>query len=310
MDPLMTLTRLPMPAITDVDFDLIYGGRIMPVNAGIGLNTDPEATGWAAARQVAARDTGGVVTPARATIDAYGFASVRREAGDLEPDLEADATLALRQAPGAGHALANRPQWGLDLRRRIAAGGRRLQGMLEYCEDHVRGDEAIAARRRELDVPFATSMCTTSYGDIPGSIVRHSENTILADHHFWGGLRATHELSRIATTFGRGLSTHSNSHVGISMAAMTYLAAAMPTLTHACDMHCPWPSDELLTGGKLPIEGGCPRLTRESGLGVTLDAEALARLHQACLDCGLVDRDGAAEMRKKEPDWAFMPVRY
>jgi hypothetical protein len=69
-------------------------------------------------------------------------------------------------------------------------------------------------------------------------------------------------------------------------------------------------SDELSTGGKLPIGGGCPQVTREPGLGVTLDPEALARLHQACLDCGLVDRDDAVEMRENKPDRALMPVRY
>ena len=42
----------------------------------------------------------------------------------------------------------------------------------------------------------------------------------------------------------------------------------------------------------------------------TLDHAALARLHQAYLDCGLTDRDDAIEMRTKEPDWAFLPVRY
>ena len=51
-------------------------------------------------------------------------------------------------------------------------------------------------------------------------------------------------------------------------------------------------------------------MTREPGLGITLDQAELARLHQAYLDCGLTDRDDAIEMRKKEPDWAFMPVRY
>ena len=38
--------------------------------------------------------------------------------------------------------------------------------------------------------------------------------------------------------------------------------------------------------------------------------QPLARLHQQSLDCGLTDRADAIEMRKKEPDWAFMPVRY
>jgi glucarate dehydratase len=94
------------------------------------------------------------------------------------------------------------------------------------------------------------------------------------------------------------------------MAAMTHLAAATPTLTYACDTHYPWQDDELIAGGKLPIEGGCVRVTREPGLGIALDRDALARLHRQYLDCGLTDRDDEAEMRKMDPRWTFVPVRY
>jgi glucarate dehydratase len=103
---------------------------------------------------------------------------------------------------------------------------------------------------------------------------------------------------------------HSNSHVGISLAAMTHLAAATPMLTYACDTHYPWQADELLVGGKIAIEDGCVRVGRTPGLGITLDRAALARLHQQYLDAGLTDRDDEVEMRKIEPDWRFMPVRY
>lgn len=276
----------------------------------LGFGTDPGATGWAAARQAEALDAEGVAAQARAMIDAYGFESVKLKAGILDPDLEVDTMLALRQALGPKVPLRIDPNGAWTPATALRC-GERLRGTLEYYEDPVRGQEAMAALRREMrDMPFATNMCTTSYTDIPGSIAKHSEDIILTDHHFWGGLRATLELNRVATTFGRGLSMHSNSHVGISMAAMTHLAAAMPTLTYACDTHYPWQSDELLVGGKLPIEDGCARVSREPGLGVTLDRAALARLHQAYLDCGLTDRDDAIEMRKKQPDWAFMPVRY
>ena len=83
-----------------------------------------------------------------------------------------------------------------------------------------------------------------------------SEDIILSDHHFWGGLRATLELARICRTFGRGLSMHSNSHVGISLMAMTHLAAAIPNLTYACDTHYPWQSEEVIQGGRVPFEDG------------------------------------------------------
>lgn len=276
----------------------------------LGFDTDPNAIGWAAARQAAALDPEGIVAQARAMIDAYGFESVKLKAGILDPELEVDSILALRKALGPRVPLRIDPNGAWTPATALRCGNR-LQGTLEYYEDPVRGQDGMAALRREMgDMPFATNMCTTSYGDIPGSIAKHSEDIILTDHHFWGGLRATLELSRVASTFGRGLSMHSNSHVGISMAAMTHLAAATPMLTYACDTHYPWQNDELLAGGKLPIEGGCARVTREPGLGITLDHDALARLHQAYLDCGLTDRDDAIEMRKKEPDWAFMPVRY
>ncbi len=109
-------------------------------------------------------------------------------------------------------------------------------------------------------------MCTTSFEDIPGSVALGSEDIILSDHHFWGGLRATLELARICRTFDRGLSMHSNSHVGISLMAMTHLAAAIPNLTYACDTHYPWQSEEVIQGGRVTFE--------EGGVRVPLDARS------------------------------------
>ena len=74
------------------------------------------------------------------------------------------------------------------------------------------------------------------------------EQIILGDHHFWGGLRASVELARICRTFGRGMSMHSNSHLGISLAAMAHLAAAVPNLTYACDTHYPWQCEDVIAG--------------------------------------------------------------
>jgi glucarate dehydratase len=276
----------------------------------LGFGTDPRATGWAAARQDSALDPDGIVAQARAMVGEYGFESIKLKNGILDPDLEVDAMLALRKAFGPAMPLRIDPNGAWTPATALRC-GQRLQGTLEYYEDPVRGQDQMAALRRQLPgLPFATNMCTTSFADIPGSIAHHSEDIILTDHHFWGGLRAVLELNRIASTFGRGLSMHSNSHVGISFAAMTHLAAATPTLTYACDTHYPWQSDELLKGGKLPIEGGCARVTRAPGLGIEIDRDALARLHRQYLDCGLTDRDDAVEMRKVEPAWQFMPVRY
>jgi glucarate dehydratase len=275
----------------------------------LGFGTDPAATGWPAARQRAALDPAGIVAQAQAMVDAFGFESIKLKAGILDPDLEVDAILALRDAFGPAMPLRIDPNgaWTHETALRC---GQRLSGVLEYYEDPVRGQDGMARLRKELAMPFATNMCTTSYNDIPGAVTAHSEDIILTDHHFWGGLRATLELSRVASTFGRGLSMHSNSHAGISLAAMTHLAAATPALTYACDTHYPWQDDDLLVGGPIPIRNGCVRVSSEPGLGIALNPEALARAHQAYLDFGLTDRDDEVEMRKVEPDWKFLPVRY
>jgi glucarate dehydratase len=159
-------------------------------------------------------------------------------------------------------------------------------------------------------MPFATNMCTTSYNDIPSAIQHHSEDIILTDHHFWGGLRSTLELSRVASTFGRYLSMHSNSHAGISFAAMTQLAAATPNLCYACDTHYPWQTDDLLLGGPVTISNGEVSVSRAPGLGIAINQDALARAHQAYKDGGITDRDDELAMRKVQPDWTFKPVRY
>ena len=69
---------------------------------------------------------------------------------------------------------------------------------------------------------------------------------ILSDHHYWGGLAASRDLGRICEIWGLGLSMHSNSHLGISLAAMTHLAAATPNLTYDCDTHAPWQTAEVI----------------------------------------------------------------
>jgi glucarate dehydratase len=78
-------------------------------------------------------------------------------------------------------------------------------------------------------------MCTTAFEGLPGSIRLGSENIVLCDHHYWGGPRASLDLARICHIFGRGLSMYSNSHLGISLAAMTHLGGAIPNLMFACD---------------------------------------------------------------------------
>ena len=292
-----------------VDFSAYLFYKYEGAGGALGFGTDPNATGWAAARQKAALDPAGVVAEAQAMCDAFGFQSIKLKGGAFPPDEEADAILAMYEAFGPGTPLRLDPNaiWSVETSVRI---GERLKGILEYYEDPCRGQAQMGEVGRRTGIPMATNMCTTSFADIPGSVQHHSEDIILSDHHFWGGLRATVELSRICQVFGRGLSMHSNSHVGISLAAMAHVAAAIPNLTYACDTHYPWQSDEVIVGGKLQFEEGALVISNEPGLGVELDRVALAKLHQQYLDCGLTERNDEIEMQKVEPGWKFQALRW
>jgi len=292
-----------------VDFSAYLFYKYAGAGGALGIGTDPNATGWAAARQKAAIDPAGVVAQAQGMRDAFGFKSIKLKGGAFPPDEEADAILAMYEAFGPGTPLRLDPNaiWSVETSVRI---GGRLKGILEYYEDPCRGQAQMGEVGRRTGIPMATNMCTTSFDDIPGSVQHHSEDIILSDHHFWGGLRATVELSRICRVFGRGLSMHSNSHVGISLAAMAHVAAAIPNLTYACDTHYPWQSDEVIVGGKLQFDDGALVVSNEPGLGVELDRAALAKLHQQYIDCGLTNRNDEIEMQKVQPDWKFQALRW
>ena len=168
----------------------------------------------------------------------------------------------------------------------------------------------MAAVRKSVKLPLATNMCTTSFGELPGSIRTASEDIILGDHHYWGGLRSSMELAAICRTFGRGLSMHSNSHAGISLIAMTHLAATVPNLTYALDTHYPWQNEDVIVGGRRRFEDGSMPLPSGPGLGVELDRTALARLHANFQRCGLTERDDEIEMQKVSPGWKFKATRW
>ncbi len=274
-----------------------------------GFERDSAATGWFAARQEAALDADGIVAQAQAMIERYGFQSIKLKGGVFEPGVEVDSILALREAFGPDMPLRLDPNaiWRVDT---AIAAGRRLEGVLEYYEDPVRGQENMSAVAKALHIPLATNMCTTSFDDLPGSVQHNSEAIILSDHHFWGGFRASLDLARFCRVFGRGMSMHSNSHLGISLAAMVHLAAATPNLSYDCDTHYPWQDGHDLLLEPLPFDEGAIAAPSLPGLGIEVDRDRLGALHQQYLACGLTKRDDEVEMQKIEPGWRFQATRW
>lgn len=273
------------------------------------FGTDLNATGWDAARQASALNPTEIVAQAKAMCKEFGFQSIKLKGGVFEPRQEVDAIFALHEAFGKNTPLRIDPNalWTVETSIKY---GKEMEGVLEYLEDPCRGQENMAAVRKALKTPLATNMCTTSFEDIPKSYSLGSEDIILSDHHFWGGLQDSMKLAAICQTFGRDLSMHSNSHLGISLAAMVHLGAAIPNFSYALDTHYPWQSDEIIVGGRMKFEDGAVAVPTGPGLGVELDRVALAKLHENYKKCGLTKRNDEVEMQKVQPDWKFKSTRW
>ena len=250
-----------------------------------------------------------LVAQARRMIGEYGFQSIKLKAGALPPAQEADGILALARAfPGVPLRIDPNGNWSVATSLAIVD---RLRGVLEYYEDPAPGLEGMAAVANACDVPLATNMVVTDFNEFRRNVeLGCPVKVVLSDHHYWGGLRATQRLSTMCQTFGLGLSMHSNSHLGISLVAMTHLAASVPHLSYACDTHYPWQDDEVVTGGRLLFEAGALKVPTTPGLGVTIDPTALARLHDNYLRCGIRHRDDLAQMRKYDPSFTGQQPRF
>ena len=261
-----------------------------------------------------------LVAQVKKMIARYGFSSVKFKAGVLDPELEIETVklmyqefgpdVPLRIDPNSAWTVATSVHVGKSLAVELSGGG--------YLEDPTAGIDGMAAVRKQLlemgiDVPLASNVAITSFGDIPPSVASDAVQIILCDHHYWGGMRRVQQLAKLAETFKIGLSMHSNSHLGISLMAMAHVAAATPHLTYACDTHYPWQTekDEVVSGGRIEIRDGCVLIPEKPGLGVDLDYDQLLRGKERYQRVPYRKRDDEAEMRKHvDPSWKRVLPRW
>ncbi|HEU4752123.1 MAG TPA: enolase C-terminal domain-like protein [Armatimonadota bacterium] len=253
---------------------------------------------------------GAMVEQARRLVREHGFEALKLKGGVLPPDEEVETIRALRREFGPDFRLRHDPNaiWSVETSIRVT---RELEGELEYMEDPTWGVEGMARVRAAVSTPLSTNMCLTGFEDFPENIRLGAVDVVLSDHHFWGGLRATQEMGRICRTWGLGVSMHSNSHLGVSLAAMLHAAAATPHLTYACDTHYVWLEEDILEGGKVPFRGGQMSVPDGPGLGIRVDEDQVARMAEAYRRCGLTRRDDVGYMRRKyDPTWEALRPRW
>jgi glucarate dehydratase len=237
--------------------------------------------------------------------DRFGFRVFKLKGGVLKPEVELDAMRAMASKLGSGSLLRIDPnaRWRLETALRI---GKELRGSpLEYYEDPVRGQADMAEVRSATGLKMSTNMCVTRFEHIPDALRLKPIDVLLVDHHHFGGFAGCIALGPIADTAHWTLSQHSNSHSGLTMAAMIHLAATIPQLTMASDTHYPWlPADaDIIQGPKLPIVKGQMAIPVGPGLGVSVDYDRLGRANEVYRKCGMTGRDDASLIKRIEPGW-------
>lgn len=250
-----------------------------------------------------------MVDEARRMVEEFGFRSLKVKGGVLTPAEEIETVRALRaEFPLLPIRIDPNAAWTVDV---AVAVGEALEGDLEYLEDPVAGTAAMAEVARRVKMPLATNMCVTAFDDIPRAVQEGAPQVILSDHHFWGGLHRSVELDTLCATFGLELSMHSNTHLGISLAAMTHFGSVARSLAYSCDTHTPWQTEDVLTEGtRLRFDQGAVRTPEGPGLGVDVDEDAVARLHQQWIACGVRTRDDVSPMRAVDPTWTGQVPRF
>ncbi len=261
-----------------------------------------------------------MVKQAEQMIAKYGFRDIKLKAGVLDPEIEIETIRQLRARFGAGMPLRIDPNCAWSVETSVYVGQSLAKELSASCclEDPAAGMDGMAQTRAKLlaagvPTPLASNVAVTSFTDIPEAVRTGAVQIVLSDPHYWGGLQQMQHLGKVCRTFGLGLSMHSNTHLGVSLMAMTHAAAATPHLTFACDTHYPWQSekDEVVAGGRVPIVDGCVRIPAKPGLGVELDYDQLARGRERYAKYPYRKRDDEAEMREHvDPNWRRILPRW
>ena len=259
---------------------------------------------------------GEVLTPeamvglAETWVERWGFKCIKVKGGVLEPDAEVETMRLLRERFGPSMQLRIDPNaiWSVETSRRVAYKLRDVD--LEYLEDPCAGITGMAEVAKATHTPLSTNMCVTSFDHVPEAFRAGAVQVVLADHHVWDGLKGCVTLGRICQSLGWGVGQHSNSHLGITMAAMIHLGAAVPNMIYASDTHYPWNTDDVIKGPMFEIKDGYLDVPSGPGLGVELDEDKLEKYAEAYQQRRGHARDDVAAMRARNPDWLPLKPRW
>ncbi len=246
-----------------------------------------------------------MVQHAKDLVARYGFTSHKLKAGVFHPDYEIEVFRALAAA-FPDHKLRIDPNaaWSVEESIRI---GKAIEDLPnDYFEDPTWGLEGMRRVKERLRIPTATNTVVVNFEQLATCIRTNAIDVILLDTTFWGGLRQAWKASVVCEKFQLGVAVHSSGELGIQLATMLHLGAAIPNLSFAADAHYHHLADDIIKGGKMQYQGGCIRVPQGPGLGIELDRDKLQQYAAYYQEHGgyAYDRD------PQRPDWySILPER-
>ena len=150
---------------------------------------------------------------------------------------------------------------------------------LQYVEQPVPDFDlaGMAQVRRAVSTPIAADESCTSLRSVLALIEAEACDVFVVYPSEAGGLTRASQIGAVAAAAGKWCAIGSWAELGVATAANAHLAAASTAFTFASDTHYPLQLNDVLDE-PIAIERGRITVSREPGLGVTLDPEAVATL--------------------------------
>jgi glucarate dehydratase len=206
--------------------------------------------------------------------DRCGFRTHKLKGGVFPPGYEIACLEALASAFPNDH-LRYDPNAALSVPESIEL-GRAIAGLRnDYLEDPTWGLHGLRQVRTRVPVPLATNTVVVNFEQLATNIRDVAVDVVLLDTTFWGGIRACLKAASVCETFQLGIGVHSSGELGIQLATMLHLAAALPNLTFAADAHYHELVDDIIEGGPLAYRDGHIQVPDKPGLGIKLDRDKL-----------------------------------
>ena len=171
-----------------------------------------------------------LVEHARALKEEHGFAAHKLKGGVYPPEYELECYRALAEA-FPGDTLRYDPNAALSVEEG-ARFGRAIEDLdNDYFEDPTWGLNGMRRLRGMVNIPLSTNTVVIDFEQLAANILDPAVDVILLDTTFWGGIRPCMKAAGVCETFQLGVAVHSSGELGIQLATMLHLGAAIPNLS-------------------------------------------------------------------------------